>query len=421
MEKIIFEVEGVDLLKEDNDSQFSTAKILAFSSGENRNNYTCSEEVLRETAFTIYNKPVLYSVSEILDDFASHNEPGQSLIAGFVVPDSVEFISLDNGRIGLSVIAKVWNRYAPKVIEFFKRDGDKKKKVSVEMELYEKEQRVDGLTEMLGFVYSGICLLGDYITEGSPGASAQMVSFEKEQEEYNEAYTKEFGDQDNTDDEIIEKDTTILLDSEEEATSSFELPKDDIPEDDDKEDCDPIEEMGCGKEKQMEFNFEKILALFDIESDSYKTLFAESQKEKEEIDSQLVLDILFGKIDSMQELLVDKDGTIETLEQEKVAFSEEIASLKEYKDGIEKERFEFEIATTLKDVEDFVPKDELDALKEESANFSLETIDGWRNAVKAKAFVYTKDFRKDENTPDVKKVGMPFRNTSKESKKSLWD
>ena len=92
-----------------------------------------SEDVLRETAYTIYNKPVLYSVSEILDDFASHNEPGQSLIAGFVVPDSVEFISLDNGRIWLSVIAKVCNRYAPKVIEFFKRDGDKKKKVSVEM------------------------------------------------------------------------------------------------------------------------------------------------------------------------------------------------------------------------------------------------------------------------------------------------
>lgn len=193
MERINFEIEQVDWLEETNESQFATAKIHAFSSGENRHEMTCSEEVLRETASSLYYKPILYSYSRMLDDLASHQAPERSLIAGFVSPDSAEFVPLPDGRLALTVMARLWKRYAPKVIEIFSRDAQKKKKASVEMELYESRKLPGGMTDMLKFVYTGICLLGDYITEASPGASAQMISFSREKEEFIEAVQKEFG------------------------------------------------------------------------------------------------------------------------------------------------------------------------------------------------------------------------------------
>ena len=194
MKRVNFEIEQADIIEDDTDSQFSTAKILAFSSGKNSHDMICSESTLRETAPSIFNKPILYSVDEILNDFWSHNDPDKSLIAGFVVPDSAEFVTLADGRIGFSILAKIWKRYAPKVIEFFKRDVENRKKVSVEMELYSSRERSDGLIEMLKFAYSGICLLGDYIREASPGANAQILSFTQEREKYQEAYEKEFSD-----------------------------------------------------------------------------------------------------------------------------------------------------------------------------------------------------------------------------------
>lgn len=186
-----FEVESADVIEEDVNSQFCDVRIQAFSSGENRHDLYCSEETLRKTAPTLYDKPILYTIDRVFGDFASHNDPDKSLIAGFVVPDSAKFIKLPDGRTSLVVLAKLWKKYAPKVIEFFKRD-DGQKKVSVEMELYESAPINSLLTEMKDFAYFGVCLLGDLITEASPGANAQIISFAKENEEYQKALQIEF-------------------------------------------------------------------------------------------------------------------------------------------------------------------------------------------------------------------------------------
>ena len=61
--KYVFSVEDVTYEKEDKNSQFARMKILAFSTGANRHDMICSEEVLRKTASTIYNKPILYTIN----------------------------------------------------------------------------------------------------------------------------------------------------------------------------------------------------------------------------------------------------------------------------------------------------------------------------------------------------------------------
>ena len=193
MEKHLnFEIEDADIIEENPDSQFATAKVLAFSSGESRNDTYCSEEVLQSTAPSIYNKPILYNINNVFDDFNSHIDPSKSLIAGFVVPDSAEFVRLPDNRLSLSVLIKLWKRYSPKAMEIFKRDGGKKK-VSVEVDLIDSEEQSNGFLNMKNFVYSGICILGDLVTEASPGAQLEMMSFAKENEEYKEAVKMEFG------------------------------------------------------------------------------------------------------------------------------------------------------------------------------------------------------------------------------------
>jgi hypothetical protein len=192
LERLNFEIEQSDIIDENPDSQFATAKVKAFSSGESRNDTYCSEESLMATAHTIENKPILYNVSNIFGDFSSHNPPESTLIAGFVEPGSISFERDDSNRLSLNVLVKLWKRYSPKAMEIFQRDGGKKK-VSVEVDLIKSENRPDGLRDMIDFVYSGICILGDLISEGSPGANLEMMSFAEENKKYKEAVALEFG------------------------------------------------------------------------------------------------------------------------------------------------------------------------------------------------------------------------------------
>ena len=193
MKRLSFEVEQGDILNENEDSQFAVAKIRAFHSGESRNSTICSRNSLESTSGTIYNKPILYNINRIYDDFGSHADPSNSLIAGFVVPDSAEFVDLPDGRTALDVIVKIWKKYAPKAMSIFKQ-GNGKKKVSVEVDINEYTEDENGLINMIDFVYSGVCILGDMITEGSPGASMQILSFAEQKKEYFEAIDNEIDD-----------------------------------------------------------------------------------------------------------------------------------------------------------------------------------------------------------------------------------
>ena len=177
------EQKGGDPALFSDDSQFATAKIRAFSSDWNRHNMYCSEEVLRNTAETIYYKPLIYVLDRFKNDFGSHSDPEESRPAGFVLPDSAKFVRLGDGRLSLEVTVKIWKHYAPTLMSIFRRDNGEKK-VSVEMELFDYEEREDGILEMQDFAYMAITILGDIIQEGSPGANIEILSFSDELEKF---------------------------------------------------------------------------------------------------------------------------------------------------------------------------------------------------------------------------------------------
>jgi hypothetical protein len=197
-----FEVDNIEVLelkggdqalfgKRTEDSQFAVAKIRAFSSGWNRHDMYCSEEVLKKTASTIFYKPLLYVFDEKSDDFGSHAEPEESRPAGFVFPDGAEFVRLGDGRLSLNVVVKIWKRYAPTVMAIFERDKGKKA-VSVEMELLNFDQREDRSLNMLDFSYMAITILGSTIQEASPGANIEILSFSDEVEKFKDDVRSEF-------------------------------------------------------------------------------------------------------------------------------------------------------------------------------------------------------------------------------------
>jgi hypothetical protein len=189
--KLIFDVESAEMIDEDSASQFATAKMLLFSTGPNRHSMECDEETLRKTASTAFEKPIIFEFNAMYRDFGTHNEK-TTIPAGFIVPNSQEFVKQEDGRWSFFALGKIWRRYSKNFLDIFKNNNKTSSKLSVEMDLLDSEKMPDGITKMKNFAYSAACILGDLVTEASPGANIEMLSFSKEKEDYEKAFKQEF-------------------------------------------------------------------------------------------------------------------------------------------------------------------------------------------------------------------------------------
>ena len=94
--KLNFAVEEFNFIDEDVESHFATVEIEAFSSGENRHDLTCPVELLKSTAHTLYEKPIVFELNRMMADFGSHtDDENERRIAGFIVPNRAEFFRND--------------------------------------------------------------------------------------------------------------------------------------------------------------------------------------------------------------------------------------------------------------------------------------------------------------------------------------
>jgi hypothetical protein len=206
-EKINFAIEDISIVEESNNSHFATLKIDAFASGNNRHSLYVSEEVLRKSANTILEKPIVWLYSKALDDATTHDKSENAI--GFIPKDSpIEFNKLSDGRVMMTIFGKLWTRYSGRMMNVFKRD--KNKGVSVEMEVFETGRNEEfSITEILSYCYQCITVLGSSVLPAIPNASADLVAFAaKEKQEYQEAlleFSSKYKDVDFTIPEIIKK------------------------------------------------------------------------------------------------------------------------------------------------------------------------------------------------------------------------
>jgi outer membrane biosynthesis protein TonB len=189
--KLKFAIEDIELLDESNDSQFATLKIDAFASGNNRHSLYISEETLRASAKTILEKPIVWQYDAKKNDAMSHEKDEYAV--GFIPKDTtIDFNKLEDGRIMMTIVGKLWTRYSGKLMEVFNRD--RSKSVSVEIEVIDQQDTSDfGIPQILSYCYSCITILGQMIKPAIDGAKADLLAFaEKEEKEYQNAYELEF-------------------------------------------------------------------------------------------------------------------------------------------------------------------------------------------------------------------------------------
>ena len=178
---------------------------------------------------------------------------------------------------------------------------------------------------------------------------------------------------------------------EEEKTETPEEEKAENPETQKKEEMAAEPPVAQGKKDEKEkpaeakmsldayLDVAAMLAMLEKETESFEELKAEFSKPMEEMSVGKIMAAMFAKMCKMSEAIAKK-------EEEGKAYMAKNEELEAFKANVEKERYEFEVQKTLDEVRNSLPKDEFEAVKEDAKNFSLETVDAYKNMVKAKAF-----------------------------------
>jgi len=120
---------------------------------------------------------------------------------------------------------------------------------------------------------------------------------------------------------------------------------------------------------------------------------------------------------SLKQDMSDLQEKFTKMESDLEVYMSENTQLKEFKASIEKQNKEFSVETTLKEVINILPTEEMEACRLSAEKFSLEDIDIWKNEVKAKAFNFSKGI--PEKKPFIQ---VAFPNSDKpKSGNGLWD
>ena len=185
------------------------------------------------------------------------------------------------------------------------------------------------------------------------------------------------------------------------------------------------EEMAVEEEKPKE---EEMAAETEEEA---KEEEEQEEEKKEEMSLDAYLDVsatlalLQQETEGFKELVPEAVFTATELfsmllEKYKVVSTENV-ELKQFKSDIEKQQFDFAVNSTLKEIESSVeiPSEEIESLRTISVDFSIETIDSWKNAAYAKAFTFAK--KGDEDRDPIHKYAVGGLYGVAKSKKGLWD
>lgn len=187
-----FSVDKV-IMDKQNDYRFSGATIYAFADGENANTLPIDTDVLVRCSKTVYDIPIVCKYSEQWGDFLSHEE--DEVPIGFVKESSdtydnpIQFTKNPDGRTFLTIKGLIWKRYSGKALDVLMR-GDKKKSVSIEMQVTDGEETKNGLL-VKEFVLEAITVLGDFIEPAVKDAKI-MMEFSKDKKDYLKMVSNKF-------------------------------------------------------------------------------------------------------------------------------------------------------------------------------------------------------------------------------------
>ena len=174
---------------------FLEVELRAISTAyPNRNNSHFTRESLIKAIPTVYNKPLLGSFSVDDDDFRQHNSElkydselgdlyydytdstSETPIGLIRSEDKVVVRDDENtGESWLCFTASIWVKYNYKQVKSLLKSKNGKKKVSVEIEVVDSYEDEKGIEVIKEFVFDGVTILGQSITEGIAGAEMSIL------------------------------------------------------------------------------------------------------------------------------------------------------------------------------------------------------------------------------------------------------
>ena len=205
-----------------------------------------------------------------------------------------------------------------------------------------------------------------------------------------------------------------FAEGEEEGKEKEEDKEDGKDKSDDKEEKEDDEEKKEEYSLSSDLNVTEALAFLASETEDYQALAKEFSEEGGKNFAAMACAI-FAKAKETQEMCnkyaAEKEEMLNKMAQQEEGCKVHMAELEElrsYKADKEQEQFNFAVDATLKAIEEKteISADELESLKEKSKEFSLETLDAWKNLAKARGLDFAvKDKQEDDG---IKRYGLPF-------------
>jgi len=179
----------------------------------------------------------------------------------------------------------------------------------------------------------------------------------------------------------------------------------------------PEEESKEGEEEvsmslDMYADVSALLSLLGSETEEYQNMSAEFAKPEKD----------FAKISEGLYFLCKKYADkCCAIEEESKAKEEKMSTLEKFKADAEEKEFKNKVYSILEEVKPFVSNDELTIMKDNSAKFSITTIETWEKEVKASLFTSLSRKVNEEKHEDINRMQLPFNESKKNNQKNIWD
>lgn len=184
-----FEINDMQLVEENSNSQFATLEFDICRSGENSHQMPITKEAIKSAVPSVKGKPIL-AAFEIADvDFKGHEVDEQPI--GFFIEEEPQVIEKEyhgNTELFLRAKGKIWKRYFANAMDIFKRKGGKTD-VSMEIDMLDFSEPTPTQEGFINtFSILGCTLLG--VKPAIQGSEARVLSFAEIKEEYDREYNK---------------------------------------------------------------------------------------------------------------------------------------------------------------------------------------------------------------------------------------
>lgn len=139
----------------------------------------------------------------------------------------------------------------------------------------------------------------------------------------------------------------------------------------------------------------------------------DKEDKEEEMSDSISIEDLQARIAQLEKDIEDRDNII-------MGKDEEIKTLKEFKDGIEKKEKASAIESLISEVSEYLDEDTIKDLRSEGLTCDMCDMDGFKNKVKALCFNAIKKQPKKKNS-DIWSMSAPINNQDKKKSNSVWD